>query len=221
MNAGTSATPKTFERHVVNHDATTLETLNLIKAQTAGVTSSTGIYGVDLGDLVSQIPVNTPFLDSVPRKLATDGAKYAQWRVLTNINNLQSDPGTAFDWAAPLAQLNELDVSAPYGKIGFGYTVTRDAINFAKGYADPHAVAVMNAMNMYKIGADRKLLGGQVFALQTPSAPTVTTSTTGGTIAASTVVNVKVTARTGSAPSPTTGGLPTARVRTSTSRPPP
>ncbi|MCO4257407.1 hypothetical protein [Pseudarthrobacter cellobiosi] len=182
----------------MNHDETTLETLNLIKAQTAGVTSGTGLVGVDLTELVSLIPVNTPFLDSIPRKATTDGAKFCQWRVLTDINNLQADPGTAFDFAAPLALLNELDVSAPYGKIGYGYTVTEDAIDLAKGYANAHAIAVMNAMNQYKIGADRKLLGGQVFALPTPATPTVTTSTTGGSIAATTAVNVKVAARTGS-----------------------
>lgn len=177
-------------------DEKSLETLNLIKAQTAGVTSSTGIVGVDLGDLVSLIPVNTPLFDSIPRKASTDGAKFAQWRVLTDITNLQADPGTAFDYAAPMALLNELDVSAPYGKLGFGYTVTRDAINFAKGYADARAIAVMNALNQYKIGAERKLLGGQVFALPTPAVATVTTSTTGGTIAATTAVNVRVAART-------------------------
>lgn len=180
----------------MNHDETTLETLNLIKAQTAGVTSSTGIVGVDLDDVVSLIPVNTPLFDSIPRKSATDGAKFAQWRVLTDITNLQADPGTAFDYAAPMALLNELDVSAPYGKLGFGYTVTRDAINFAKGYADARAIAVMNALNQYKIGAERKLLGGQVFSLGTPATPTVTTATTGGSIAATTTVNVKVAART-------------------------
>jgi hypothetical protein len=176
-------------------DDKSLETLNLIKAQTSGVTSATGITGVDLGDLVSLIPVNTPLFDSIARKAATDGAKFCQWRVLTDITNLQSDPGTAFDYAAPLALLNELDVSAPYGKIGYGYTVTRDAINFAKGYADAHAVSVMNALNQYKIGAERKILGGQVFALPTPTAPTTSTATTGGTVAAATY-NIKVAART-------------------------
>lgn len=179
----------------MNHDETTLETLNLIKAQTSGVTSGTGLVGVDLTELVSLIPVNTPFLDSIPRKTATDGAKFCQWRVLTDINNLQADPGTAFDYAAPLALLNELDVSAPYGKIGYGYTVTEDAIDLAKGYANAHAIAVMNAMNQYKIGADRKLLGGQVFALPTPAVATTSTATTGGTVAAATY-QIRVAART-------------------------
>lgn len=187
----------TLKGHPLNLNGTSEETLELIrKAQTSGITSGTGIVGVDLGDLISLIPVNTPFFNSVARTKPTMGAPYATWRALTNINNLQSDPGTALDWAAPLAQLNEVDVTAKYAKLGFGYTVTQDAIDLARGFADAHAVAVQNAMNQFKIGADRKLLGGQNFALQTPGTPTVTTSTTGGSIAATIAVNVKVAART-------------------------
>ena len=181
----------------MNLNGTSEETLDLIrKAQTSGVTSGTGIVGVDLGDLISLIPVNTPFFDSIARTRPQMGAPYATWRALTNITNLQSDPGTALDWAAPLAQLNEVDVTAKYAKVGFGYTVTQDAIDLAKGFADAHAISVQNAMNQFKIGADRKLLGGQNFALQTPGTPAVAQSDTGGSIAASTAVNVKVAART-------------------------
>jgi hypothetical protein len=181
----------------VNLNGTSEETLDLIrKAQTAGVTSSTGIVGVDLGDLISLIPVNTPFFDSIARTRVKMGASFTTWRALTNVNNLQSDPGTAFDYAAPLAQLNEQDVTAKFAKLGFGYTVTQDAIDMAQGLANARAIAVQNAMNQFKIGADRKLLGGQNFALNTPGTPSVTASSTGGTIAASTAVNVKVAART-------------------------
>jgi len=178
-------------------DDKSLETLNLIKAQTTGVTSSTGLTGIDLSGVVSLIPVNTPFYDSIPRQRSTTGAKYAQWKVLTDITNLQADPGTAFDYAAPLALLNEMDASAPYGKVGYGYTVTRDAENFAKGYVDARARGVFNSLSQYRIGIERKLLGGQVFNLPTPSTPTTATATTGGTVAANTYL-IKVAARTGS-----------------------
>ena len=198
MNAGTSAHPFSPKGSPVNMDDKSLETLNLIKAQTTGVTSSTGLTGIDLSGVVSLIPVNTPFYDSIPRQRSTTGAKYAQWKVLTDITNLQADPGTAFDYAAPLALLNELDASAPYGKVGYGYTVTRDAENFAKGYVDARARGVFNSLSQYRIGIERKLLGGQVFNLPTPTAPTTATATTGGTIAATMAVNVKVAARTGS-----------------------
>jgi hypothetical protein len=179
-------------------DDITAETIEQIKkAQTAGVTSGTGILGVDLSDLISLIPVNTPFRDQLARTKPKMGAKFAEWRALVNVNNTQPNPFTAFDYAAPLANVNEMDVTALYAKIGMGYTVTQDAIDLAGGYADAKAVSVFNALNQFKIGEDKGGIGGCLFALNTPGTPTVTQSDTGGSIAASTAVNVKVAARTG------------------------
>ncbi|MEC5149231.1 hypothetical protein [Cryobacterium sp. GrIS_2_6] len=117
--------------------------------------------------------------------------------MLTNVNNLQSDPGTAFDAPAPMAILNMINASSQYAKLGYGYTVTQDAIDLAKGFADARTIAVINAMNQWKIGSDKKLLGGQNFALPTPAVPTTATAATGGTVAAATYL-IKVAARTGS-----------------------
>jgi hypothetical protein len=179
-------------------DAVTQETIEQIKkAQTAGVNSGTGILGVDLSDLISLIPVNTPFRDMLSRTKPKQGAKFAEWRALLNINNSQPNPFTAFDFAGPLAQLEEMDVTAPYAKLAMGYTVTEDAIDLAGGYADAKAVAVFNALNQWKIGEDKGAIGGQAFALPTPGTPTVTPAATGGSIGSTTAVNVKVAARTG------------------------
>lgn len=173
------------------------ETLDQIKkASSAGINSTTGFFGIDLSGPVSQIPVNTPFYDAVPKSTPEMGAKFAQWKVLLNVNNSQPDPATAWDYAAAIANISELDVAAPFGRVGYGYTVTQDAINFAKGYADAKAIAVFNSLNQYKIGMDKKLIGGQQFALATPATPTVVILTTGGTIPATTAVPVKVAART-------------------------
>ena len=175
------------------------ETLAEIKkATTAGVTSGTGITGVDLADLISLVPVNTPFRDSLPRTRPKQGAKFAEWRALVNVNAGQPDPATAFDYASPVVNVDEMDVTALYAKIGAGYTVTTDAIDLAGGYADAKAIAIFNALNQFKIGEDKKAIGGCNFSLGTPATPTVTTSTTGGSIAATTAVNVKVAARSGS-----------------------
>jgi hypothetical protein len=178
----------------------TLETLEEIKkaAATAGITSSSGITGIDLSDLVSLIPVNTPFFDQLAHETPTMGNTFAQWKALVNVNNTQPDPATAFDYAAPLVNLQELDVTAPYGKVGAGYTVTRDSIAIAGGYADAKAIAIANALNQWKIGMDKKSLGGQRFALLVPTGVTVVPASTGGTIPLSTAVPVRVAARTGS-----------------------
>jgi hypothetical protein len=175
----------------------TNQTLDALKkAATSGFTSSTGVTAFDLSDLVSLVPVNTPFRDRLARTTPTDGAKNAQWRALLNMNSSQPDFGTAFDYAGALAVVSELDVSAPYAKIAAGWTATADAQTFAKGYADVKAKAIWNAMNQFKIAEDRKAVGGQRFALQTPGTPTGVQSDTGGSIAGSTTVYFKVAART-------------------------
>lgn len=176
--------------------ADTLETIT--KSLSAGVNSSTGITGIDLSDVISLVPVNTPFYDSLAKTKPKMGAKFAEWKALLNVNNSQPDPSVPFDFAAPLALLDEVDVSAKYARTGFGYTVTQDSIDLAGGYADAKAIAIFNSLNQYKIGMDKKLLGGQSFALATPSGVVVTPSNTGGSIAASTAVSVQVAARTAS-----------------------
>lgn len=174
------------------------ETLDMIKkaTATAGVNSNSGLTGIDLSGLISLIPVLTPFYDSLARSTPKMGGKFAEWKALLNVNNTQPDPATAFDTAAAIVNLQEQDVAAYYGKVGAGYTVTYDAADFGKGYADAKSIAIFNALNQYKIGMDRKALGGQSFALPTPATPVVTPSPTGGTIPASTAVPVKVAART-------------------------
>ena len=177
----------------------TEETLAIFsKAATAGVTTSTNIFGVDLSDLISLVPVPATFRDSLARTGPDMGADVAQWKVLININNQQPKPGVAFDAAGPLALLQEINVSAPYEPVAMGYTVTRDAIARAKGYADAKAIAIYNSINQWKIGEDILALGAQSFALARPAAPTLVDATTGGSIANSTATYVAVAARTGS-----------------------
>lgn len=179
-------------------DEMTAETLEIFKAATNGITSSTGILGVDLSDLISHVPVNVPFRDELGREAPEMGSDVATWEVLLNINNQQPKPSVGFDASGRLAKNQLLKVTSPYFPMAMGYTVTRDAIARARGYADAKARAIFSAINQWKIGEDKMAWGAQNFALQRPSAPTLAQSDTGGTIAASTQVRVGVAARTGS-----------------------
>lgn len=177
----------------------TEETLAIFsKAATAGVTTATGIFGIDLSDMISLVPVPSTFRDSLARTGPDMGADVAQWKVLININNQQPKPGVAFDAAGPLALLQELNVSAPYEPVAMGYTVTRDAIARAKGYADAKSLAVYNSINQWKIGEDILSIGAQAFPLARPGVPVLADATTGGTINNTTATYVAVAARTGS-----------------------
>lgn len=176
----------------------TEETLAAIsKAQTTGILETTGIYSYDLSELVSLIPVVTPFRDLVARKQSPDGNPYAVWRALMNLNSAQPDPSMGFDYAANEVQFQEQDFQARYKPTGYAGLVTQDAYDLAKGYGDPYAIATFQTLNQVLIGDDRKLLGGQSFALARPTAPTVAQHSTGGTIGAVSLY-VGVAARTGS-----------------------
>ncbi|MFC1418595.1 hypothetical protein [Streptacidiphilus cavernicola] len=176
----------------------TEETLGAImKAQTTGILESTGIYSYDLSELVSLIPVITPFRDIVARKMSPDGNPFAVWRAIMNLTNSQPDPSMGFDYAANEVQFQEQDFQARYKPIGYAGLVTQDAYDLAKGYGDPYAISTFQTLNQLLIGEDRKLMGAQSFALAHPAAPTVTQHTTGGTIGAVSLY-IGVAARTGS-----------------------
>lgn len=184
--------------HAHAMDDVSAETIEMIKAATSGITSATGILGVDLSDVISHIPVNTPFRDELPRTGPDMGSDVAQWEVQLNINNQQPKPSVGFDKSGRLAKNQILKVTSPYFPMAMGYTVTRDAIARAKGYDNAKARAIYGAMHQWKIGEDKMAFGAQNFALQRPAAPTLAQSDTGGTIAASATVLVGVAARTGS-----------------------
>ena len=180
-------------------DNCTSDTLaQIAKAQTAGIYETTGVYSYDLSDLVSLIPVVTPFRDMVARVKAPDGNPYAVWRAIMNLTDSQPDLSMGFDYAANETQFEEQDFQARYKPTGLAGLVTQDAYDLAYGYADPYAVMTFNVLNQVLIGDDRKLLGAQSFALAVPGTVTLTNHTTGGTIPASTLVYIGVAARTGS-----------------------
>jgi hypothetical protein len=179
----------------------TAETLALLeKAQTSGLYVSTGIQGYDLSGLVALIPVNVPARNNTsafPRTIAGEGSQTAVWRALLNINSQQTDAAVGFDYAGSLTLFDEQDVFAPYKPLAKAGRVTLDAVAVARNFADALAVAELQTLNQLFIDQDLHIINSQNWSLGTVSPPTLTPSTTGGTIPASASVNVKVAARSG------------------------
>ena len=171
------------------------ETLDAVKkAQTSGVTSTTGLVGFDLSGVVSLVPVNTPFFNRIKTEQG-DGSAAANWKALLNVNGSQPNPFTGFDAGGALVQLSEQDVVAPYRPVRVSGKVTRDSIALAKGYADAKAIASTNTLMQWRIQDNKALLGGQNFALPTIGTVSLSTSTTGGTIGNAVSVAVRCAAR--------------------------
>ena len=176
--------------------AVTDETLGeWMKAQTAGIFTSTGIVGIDLTGLISLVPVATPLRDSLPRVTPPTGAKTTQWRALLNVNASQPNAAVALDYAGARVQFSEQDVSTAYTALELVTTITRDSVQEARSYADALAIGTMQNLNQVLISEDINLFSGQAFPLPTIGTVTLTTASTGGTIANSTAIHVGAAAR--------------------------
>lgn len=174
----------------------TEETFEMVKAATSGVLTSTGIAGIDLDDLISLVPVDVPFFNSTPRRPAKQGALFSFWQALLNVNASQPDGGVQADYAAPLAQVSNQYMYAPFASVGSGGTVSYDALAQGQNYADVLAVDTLQSINQQLISLDMHQLLAQAYALPTVGTPTGVGSATGGSIATGTVY-FKVAARSG------------------------
>jgi len=170
----------------------------VLKAVTnAGYDMSLGLTGFNLEAPAKVLfPVLSPFRNRVARHQAANGAKASQWKAITGINVTRKSVFSGYGVAGNLISTTEQDVLAAYAPIALGDTVQMDAAALARGFDDLRARAGTNLLYALMIGEDEALLGSQNFALQTPGTPVVATSTTGGTIATTTAINVKVSVRT-------------------------
>jgi len=174
----------------------TEETFQAIKAATSGIDTTTNIAGVDfIEDLMSWVPVDTPFFESVPRGVGR-GAVAVFWETLQNLNGLQNYGGVQENYAAQVAQIQNQFTFSPYGVIGQGGRVTWDAIGQGTDYADVLAVDTFQTINQQLIALEINQLNAAPFPLPAISAPSLVASTTGGSLATGTVY-VRVAARSG------------------------
>lgn len=175
----------------------TEETLAALrKAQTSGFTAGTGVFGYDLSGVVSLVPVNTPWYERVKR-VSGIGSDAAHWKALLNINNQQPNPFVGRDQGGNYIKFSEQDMLAPYQPVRVSGFCSRDSVDLARGYENTKNLAVTGTLMQWRIADNKALLGGQRFALAAVGTPVVVQADTGGNIAASTAVNVKVAARSG------------------------
>jgi hypothetical protein len=181
------------------YDEITKETLEeVLKSVTnQGYTTDLNLTGINLrGPALNLFPFLSPWRNRLPREMAAVGAKASQWRAITGINVTNQSIFSGFGAAGNLVSTTESDYTAAYMPISLGDSVQMDAEALARGFDNLRATSGTRLLYATMIKEDQALLGASNIALPTPTAPVVTAATTGGSIAASTVVNVKVSART-------------------------
>lgn len=180
----------------MSYEDITAETLEAVRkaSATGGVLSATGVAGYDLSQVVSLVPVNTPTYDSTARENG-DGSTAAHWKALLNLNNQQPNPFVGLDAGGQFIEFQEQDMLAPYLPVRVSGQVTRDAVALSKNYSDAKAIASVGTLMQWRIQDNKAIIGGQNWALPAVTGVSSTAATTGGSIAASTAVVVKVQAR--------------------------
>jgi hypothetical protein len=175
----------------------TEDTFQMIKAATAGIDTTTGVAGIDfIEDLMSWVPVDTPFFNSTPRGPGK-GATAVFWQTLLNVNSGQNWQGVQENVAAQVAIIQNQYTYSPYAVVGQGGRVTWDAIGQATDYADVLAVDTLQTINQQLIALEVNQLNSAAFPLPAVGTPTLAAVGSGGSIPTSTTVYVKVAARSG------------------------
>lgn len=168
-----------------------------------GVAAGLQIYNLEAPSKLLY-PANTPFLNRIPR-MVSNGGTSTRWRQITAYAKpTGADTFIAEGAAAGQGTITTSEVLAAYKSQGVRDKITFEAIASGKNFEDVKAKMALVVMNRVKVEEEKSALyanpgtGSIGYALPAPVAPTVTTASTGGSIAAITPT-VFVMALTGAA----------------------
>lgn len=188
----------------------------LAKAFTQSGSATTGLTAYDLEAPAKNLyPVLTPLRNIIPRVSGAGGIQ-ANWKAVTAINSTRVGIGVAEGARGGVISTATADYNAAYKGIGLEDSVTFEAQYAGQNYEDIKARAALGLLQSVMIGEEGVLLGGNnSLALGTPTAPTLATSSSGGTIGAITL-SVIVVALTleGFLGASVAGGVPVSGNRT-------
>lgn len=198
------------------------DTLNAFKEaqdiNKAGFSQGTGLVNYDLQAPAKLLyPIITPLRNRIPR-VGANGGTATHWKSITSINSLNTHAGVTEGQRGGAVTPTLVDKLASYRSLGIEQFATFEAENAAQGFDDVKARAVEGSLQGLMVQEERMILGGNnSVAFGTTATPTLTTATTGGTLAALTY-NVICVALTmdGYKESSIAGGVMTSYTRTNT-----
>lgn len=181
----------------------TEETLELLANGDLGdviqkaITQATGLVNIDLQPIARELyPVITPLRNMLPRE-AGNGGLGPNWRAITAINAANVDPGVGEGQRNADVDPTVVSYFGNYKSMGFDGTVTDEAQYASEGFDDARARSMETTLRSLMVAEEKVILGGNTsYQLGTTPTPTVTTSTSGGTITNGVVVSVIAVALT-------------------------
>jgi hypothetical protein len=177
---------------------TTAETLELLKVAQAKPddliksfvqpgSATTGLQAYNLEAPSKKLyPILTPLRNSIPR-VGGGFATQANWKSITNINVANVRAGVSEGQRGGVINYAMSENFAAFRGFGLENNVTFEANYASKNFEDVKALAVQQTLEATMVQEERLILGGNTsVAMGTTPTPTVTASTTGGTLAAAT-----------------------------------
>lgn len=155
---------------------------------TQSPTATTGLTEYDLEPVAKEIyPVYSPLRNRIPR-VGTGRGTQANWKAITGINTTRMGIGVTEGARGGLQSASTADYFAAFRGLGLEDSVTFEAEMAAEGFDDLRARAQRILLQATMEAEERVILGGNtLYAIgQTPT-PTVTSSSTGGSLGAQTV----------------------------------
>lgn len=161
---------------------------DIAKAFAQSSSATTGLTAYDLeGPAKTIFPVLTPLRNEIPR-VSGKGGIQANWRAVTGINVNQLAAGVSQGNRGGIISTTTAEYMAAYRGIGLEDYVTFEAEMAAEGYDDVRMRATDGLLRSLMIQEEFILFGGNSsMALGTTPTPSLTASSSGGTLATQTL----------------------------------
>ena len=160
---------------------------DLIKSFAQPGSATTGLQAYNLEAPSKKLyPILTPLRNSIPR-IGGGYATQANWKAITNINAGNTRIGVSEGKRGGVITHTQSEFLAAFRGFGLENFVTFEANYSSKNYEDVKALAVQMTLEGTMVQEERMILGGNTsVAMGTTPTPTLSTATTGGTLAAQT-----------------------------------
>lgn len=159
--------------------------------QNASPTSGLTFYDLELGAKFLY-PVLTPLRNSIPR-VSGKGGIQANWRAVTAVNPGAVRAGVSGGNRGGLIAVQTTDYTAVYKGLGLEGSVDFEAQYAGMGFDDVRAVAAKALLESVMIQEELTILGGNTsLALGTTPTPSLTASSSGGSLATQTLSVIAV-----------------------------
>lgn len=157
---------------------------DLMKTWTQAASAISGITAYDLEAPAKNLyPVITPLRNEIPR-VSGKGGIQANWRAVTGVNTTNVLPGLSQGQRGGIITTTTQDLTASYKGLGLEDAVQFEAEYASEGFQDVKALAVEGLLRSLMIAEEKVILGGNAnYALSNTPTPTLTTATTGGSLA--------------------------------------